>query len=304
MSAEVDTRALEVLAQVIEARKQYISTETTENAVTATCINLLTSLRADTATVKKRPSIFDGRYYVEIEDTGLVGGWAHPPRIGRKGRRVVRPAGGGKAIDRYNGMRIVNLAGNYARCHESKVYQLAIYNVYRIDGSGKPFYPARVDSCYVMAANEDDVRKFAEQRIKRRIGQYRGISKRALGAAMHAFGKGGTVGGDLQRLVDAVVDVKQVLDGYGDGHFGVSVEDNLPMAQKALKSGSMTQSIQKACNRTVSIINRFGDKAGRMWERLETPFPEAVGGASRVRGARAMSGLYLSSRDTLVTMRI
>lgn len=301
MTETIDTTALEQLARAVEARRDYIG-ETAEKSVTATCINILRSLRADTATVGRRPTVFGGRYLVEIEEVGgMVGGWARPPKCGTRGRRVVRPAGGGKSIDTFNGMRIINRAGNYARCHSARVFKLSIYNK---DADGRPFYPAKADCVMVMAASEDDVRKFAQSKIERRIGQYRGVSKRALGAAMRSFATGGDVGGDLQRLADAVVDVRKEIEGWDSGHVRVTVADNLPHARQALRSGSESVALMRAANGTVGYINRCAERAGKFWMPLETPFPDVVANASRSRSARRQSGLYFSARDTLVTIRI
>lgn len=293
---------LAALAAVLDARRTFIRGETTEGAVTATCITVLTSLRADTATVKKRPSIFDGRYLVEIEEVGAVAGWAAPAHRGRRGHRVVRMGGSSGSVERVNGCRIVNLAGNYARGGNGRVYSLAIYNK---DGGGKPFYPAKAESIWCIAASVDDVRKFAQTRIKRRIEQYRGISKRALGAAMHAFHVGGRVeSGPLQRLADSVVDVRKELEGFDSGRVRCSVADNLPHAEQALKSGTVNTALRKAVNSTVAKINRWGERQSALWERIESPFADVIPNASRSGSARGVSGLYMSGRDTLVHFRV
>lgn len=304
IARQSDFSALDELADAVEARRRYLG-ETTEQAVDATAINVLTSLRADTATVKRRADIFGGRYYYEIEETGLRAGWARPGRGNASGRRVIRNGGRG-AMDTYNGLRVVNKAGNYAMGRNPSVYTLSIYN---IDGlTGKPFFPAAAESVAVIANSKEDVVRYADQVVQRRIQQYRGISKRALGAAMRAFhvaGSGGSMSSDLQRLADMVVDVRRYRQGYASGEYGVTVADNLPHARQALKSGNPETALKKAANKSVAVINRLGGLD--LDDYIPTPFPEvsrgqAIHGASHNRAAKKMSGIYMAGRDVLVVL--
>lgn len=291
-------RALNALAACVEARREYMH-ETTQKAVDATAVTLLKSLRADTSVVGKKPTIFDGRYYVEIEETGYIGGWAAPAgKYSAKGHRAIRPEGGGKSLTHINGYKVINLAGDYKRCKRSRVYKLSIYN--RGADAARPWYPAKADCVYVMATDRADVEKFAEERIARRIGQYRGVSKRALGAAMHLIAAGKASGGsDLERLANSIVDVRRAGEGFSSGEYSVAFVDNLEHSAQALKSGSVSLSIQKASNATAGRINNYAERAGMFWENVAAPFPEITrGGTSRAHGRR------LSARDTLVKLEV
>lgn len=299
-----DFTALEELADLVEERRRHLG-ETAEQAVDATAINVLQSLRADTSTVGRRADVFNGRYYYEIEETGLRAGWARPGRSSPRGRRVIREGAHG-AMDTYNGLRVVNKAGNYAMGRNPSVYTLAIYNI--DNPKGVPFFPAKVDSVAVIANNVEDVRKYAERVTKGRIQQYRGISKRALGAAMRAFGAasgGDKMSSQLQRLADLVVDVRRVREGFASGEYGVIVADNLPHARQALKSGTPETALKKAANKSAAVINRIGGLD--LDEQIQTPFPEvsrgkAIWGASRKSYAKKTSGLYSAARDVLVVI--
>lgn len=267
-----DGRTLGALQQAIEARAKMLG-ETSAKSVTATAINVLRSLRAETETAKKRPNIIEGRYAYEIKVSGLVGGWAHPKRSGKKGRRVVRPVGG-HAMDNVDGIRVINKAGNYARAKNGTVYTLKIANM----TSGCKWFPEKCDVVHVIANSEADVVKYAEERIRRRVGQYRGISKRAIGLAMHQVAgtptESNTSAEDLSRILGRVVKCESRTNGFDGGVSSVTVVDGLPAAMLSLKNGqqSFQTAMQRAVNSTVAIINKkctvpFAAK-------IETPFPE------------------------------
>lgn len=262
------------LQKAIQARAKILG-ETSEKACVATAINALKTMRAETGTVKsKNFSVFGGNWIVRIEESDLKPGWAHPGKNSPRGRRVVRPAGGGTAMDRFNGGRIVNLAGGYLYAGGVQAFKLSITNTE--SQPRRPFYPAHGDFYIVLARSRADVEKFAENRIRRRIGQYRGVSKRALGLAMHKLSEsaaGGSVSADVERIVGRLVSAKTYGSGYNSGEFGVSVADDLPRAVLALKHGQagLDLAVMKAANMTSGIINRVVDKG--FGERFETPFP-------------------------------
>lgn len=264
------SRPLEALRQAVAARARLIG-ETSERATIATAIAVLKSLRAETGKVGRRPIVIEGNWVVDIRESGAVPGWAAP------GRRVVRRGSTGRAEDRYNGGRIVNLAGNYARGRNGRAFTLSIRNT--MANPSRPFYPAQGDCYMVIATTREDVEKFARQRILRRICQYRGVSKKALGIAMHAVsssGAGEAVTQDVARIVGRLVHAKTYGTGYGAGEFGVSVADDLPRALLALKSGpdGVDIALKKAANATAAIISR--KMSAGFGERVEAPFPEVV----------------------------
>ena len=176
------------------------------------------------------------------------------------------------------GCRIINLAGSHQRGEKVRVYSLSILNTESIPL--KPFYPAKAASITVLARSREDVERFAAARIRRRIGQYRGTSKRALGLLMHklhAAAEGDVVPSDVDRLVSRLVSARVYGGGYGSGGYGVVVADELPRAALALKHGQsgLDMAVSKAANMTAGIINRAVDRRG-FGERMPVPFPEIV----------------------------
>lgn len=158
-----NNKTLEELSKAIQERTRKLKGETTENAVTATCLNVLKSLRAATLQLGKKFAIDQEKWLVDIKMTGYTAGWAYPGKHNPKGRRVVRM--GSHSTDRdENGKRVVNLAGGYQGKTVERsvhVYKLTIKNTHT---SAKPFYDS-----LIIAKSEEDVKKFAQGRITRRV---------------------------------------------------------------------------------------------------------------------------------------
>ena len=283
VSIKVDwagNKTVKGLQDAIKARVKYLQGETTESAVTATTINVLKSLRALTGTVGKNPNVIDGKWDIKIEDTAYVSGWANPPRNHQKGRRVVR-LGNSNAIDvGDNGNRVVNLAGPYSKSNEKsiKVYKLTIRNT---QTSKTPFY-----SSLILSKSKEEVKKFADERIKRRIKQYKGISKRLLGILMGKVHSSKNVKDQQPSLpinssplpsafLSQLGVVNKSGSGFANGKFAIKVHDNLVNAALALKNGisDLQTALQKAANSTIGRINKVLEGRG-INEKLPTPFPE------------------------------
>lgn len=270
-------KPLETLAEAIRSRVRTIQGETTERAVKATAIQALRSLRAETAIAAKNPEVIDERWLVTIKPTQYRSGWAKPGRHNPKGRRVIRMAGG-HALDAHPGNknRVVNLAGPYLQAGEAAVRVFALTIVER--PATKPFY-----NSLVLALDRDAVWRFARRRIIRRIGQYRGISKRLLGIAMHqiASGQGGSseAAGVLGRLAGNYCSVRMSGDGFNSGSFSVSVLDNLPKSALALKHGpaGVQLALKRAANSVAAVISKAAARTG-FGDTWQTPFPEIAGG--------------------------
>lgn len=267
-------RTLEELSKAVQERVKHLH-ETTEDATIATCINVLRSLRAQTGIIKASSPIIDSNYKIEIATTNYRSGWATPPRKHKRGRRVIR-LGNSLAIDKdEHGKRVVNLAGSYTKSENPQVYHLTIT---RTD-TGHKFY----DSLCI-AKSQDDVRKFANQRIKRRMSQYKGVSKRLLGLAMHKVSNRQNVTDPVESVVNSrplsnnylnnLALVKKQGSGFSSGGISIEVIDNLVNSLLALKNGqsSVNESLQKAVNSTIGIINKHMQKVGSFDEKLSAPF--------------------------------
>lgn len=269
-----DTKSLDALQKAIASRVRTLQFETTERAVKAVSIQALRSMRAETSIApKKNPPIIDGRWKVDIKKTQYAAGWAHPGKHSPRGRRVVR-IGRGHALDTsQNGNRVVNLAGPFRRAGEAavQVYSLVITE----RPATKPFY-----NSLILALGRDEVWKFAQKRIVRRIGQYRGVSKRLLGLAMHkiAAGQGVSNTGDrIGRLANEYCNVNVSGSGYSSGHFSVSVLDDLPMSALSLKHGyaGVSLALKRAANSVMGAISKTSMRTG-FGDTWNTPFPEIV----------------------------
>lgn len=81
-SCTYEGKPIEVLEQLIEKRKELLG-EAYRDAITATAITVLKSLRADTKIAKKKAP----KSSYTVTDTGWYGGWE---RIGGKYHRVAR----------------------------------------------------------------------------------------------------------------------------------------------------------------------------------------------------------------------
>jgi hypothetical protein len=272
-----NAKTLDDLRIAVAAREKYMREQTTEKAVKATAINCLTSLRVETAVApKKNPQVIDSRWKIDIMATQYKPGWAYPPRNAKHGRRVIRMPGG-KALDfGPNQNRVVNLAGRWRRVGEEalKVYAVTICEL----PNTKPFY-----NSLIIAESKDALFKFIHKRIIRRIGQYRGISKKLLGLAMHkvASNKGNTAKDVLDRLALDYAIVTMKGEGFNNGTFMVNFVDDLPFSAQSLKHGPMgvVLALRKAANRCLAIVEKA---AGYPIDKPNPPMFEeyARGGAA------------------------
>lgn len=274
-----NNRTLDDLRTAIVARQKYLRGATTETAVKATAINVLISLRAETLVAPKKDAhLIADKWRWEIEATGYTAGWAYPPRNHKHGRRVIRQGGErGHALDKdpQTGKRIVNLAGSWRKGENPRVIRVKIYEL----PNGKPFY----NSLMIANDDRDALLRFIYKRIVRRIGQYRGISKKLLGIAMHkiATGKGEAPSGELGELCADYAVVSMRGSGYGSGSFGVSFLDKIYNSAQTLKHGAASVGIamNRAARRTIAIINKTALKP------LDVPAELSFDEIAQARGA-------------------
>lgn len=266
-----DRRTLTELEKALRERVR-VCKETTESATIATAINVLRSLRAETSVMSARkPKVIEGRYNVVVSATDYKAGWAYPGKGNPRGRRVARS--GNAATDFIDGKKIVNLAGAWTKGEKVDVYRLKIFNT--ASETQKAFC-----DCHCFAKSEDDVMLYSRRRIASRSGQYRGISKRAIGLAMHRISAGqgakDATSAAVARLVERVVNVNTFGNGKDSGNFSLSVEDGLPRAALALKSGraGVALAMKKAANATIGRINKMLESP---LDKIPTPFPEVTG---------------------------
>lgn len=258
-------KPISVLSQLIEKRKQLLG-ETTRDAVVATAITVLKSLRADTKIAPKaaRTESF------KITDTGWVGGWE---RVGNKFHRVVRTSD-----DRYApkvaGIFPVNNAGqHYERGEKVKVFKIEPLN-----DTTMQWNKTKHKGCwYVFARSEGIARQFAKLHMTKRINSYRGLAKTTLGFAMAAVSTRGTFAAEVTtaKSLRAAQAAATVYKGGDIGsNYTITIIDALRYSALAMKSGknAVQRAMMKAAN---SIAGRLSKVASaKLNEQIQTPFPE------------------------------
>ena len=266
-------KPVEVLMQLIEKRRELLK-ESTGDAVRATAITVLKSLRADTRIAP--PVVQKGDY--TVTDTGWVGSWKHEGGKFHRVPRVSAAKGAATVPDIFP----VNLAGK-AYCPGEKVH------VYRISPTypqhwkwthARPRPTKHKDCWYVFAQSMDVAIAFAERHVSQHRKIYSGLARMTLGVAMarvstrQQFAEPNT-----SRRAQAAANIStKVAASYGlAGNLSIRVEDNLNHAKLAIKSGpgGVERAMMKAAN---SIAGRLRKVAGaELSAELSTPFPEVKG---------------------------
>lgn len=239
MTGTYEGKPLEVLGNLIEERKRILG-ESAEDAVVATGIDALISLRALTKTAKKMIPKADVQFGRE-EPKYITG--TRGKITGRIFRRVL--VGRWKDGEKKNFVR-------WQEC----------YN-YRHTKKGK---------LRVRRATSAE-RTAAWQRWGRIAN--RGLAKRVLGLAMNSISTRkvplGPAKARLARIAAASVSVTS--SGAGSS-FVLMIGDKLGYAQQALKGGpaAVELALQKAANKIAGRLCKVADK--KFGEKIQTPFPE------------------------------
>lgn len=263
-ASTIEGHTLEVLGQLIERRVKDLG-ETSSDAVIATAINILSSLKAETRVVD--PEKASG-FVIVGEYPGLVAGWKYEKNGHRS--RCAREVGG----HTYTGSRVINLAGEYMPGERIRVFVAQDRRGTSVNATDERYY--------ILARSEKDAREYAKKNRKRRITQFARLAKMLLSHAQSHISSGSseafssltpiarrTMIGALQVSVDSV--------GYASGKCSVSFEDDLRYAALALKGGlsSFELAIKRAANKTAGLIHlRYIDHP-LDHEDAPTPFPEA-----------------------------
>jgi hypothetical protein len=260
-------KPLSELERLIAARKKWLK-ESARDAVVATAITVVRSLRADSKQGRKKAKNSD----VEVEDTGWVGGWA---REGKKLKRVARYSKGGGRVNVFP----VNRVGQaYWKGEKVKVYR--VRPVFHRDRWTWAKNKNAADKCwYVFAESAKVARDFGKERVSAHMRRWRGLAKLALGFAMAKIStRGGLKEVASPKAKKAAESASKVYTSSSGETFGMVVIDALDYAKKALKSGpgGVDRAMMKAAN---SIAGRIRKSAGgKLDEVLPIPFPEVVKG--------------------------
>lgn len=259
---ECEGGTLEKLAELIELRSKALQ-ESGKDAVIATGINILTSLKAST---KKAPLKGRRKMYT-LERTNLVAGWE---RRGKLRHRVVRSGDGGH-VDRNVTAHCRNLAGqHYVKGERIHIYKAQLFN----ENLNNTLY-------YAFAKDEKTVRKYIEETILARLlKKESGMARYTIGiaqakASSRPMNTPKPTGSKAFQIAHAasVLDIR--VGGYNSGEASLSFHDTLKYSADALRGGAgeMNTAIMKAANKTAGLIHMaFVNK--RFDQDVKTPFPE------------------------------
>lgn len=253
-------RTMDELANLIDRRIRDIG-ETTRDAVTATAINILSSLRSQT---KKSP-IVGNKWMYTIQEMPLRASWE---RKCGKFHRVARNSGG--SVDWPVTNRCRNLAGKqYIKGEMVRVYKMQLFN----EDLPETVY-------YAFATSEGQARDYIEKIILGRVlKKESGIAKNVLGFASAKLSTKSPaeepISGRARSVAFHAAEVNIVDNGIASGMFSVEVIDRLKYATPALKGGEadLNLAMQRAANKTAGILHlRYVDL--KLGADAPTPFPE------------------------------
>lgn len=243
-----DNKPLSVLNDLIKRRSEVLR-ECCRDAVSATMIDVLVSIRAATGNAIKTK-----KFVVKVEDTGWYGGYSFSER-----KPVIR-----NGVSPYSTKLDVSGKVVWQTFGTKRQSQKHVYKVTGEDGV--PYY--------VVAPTQQVAEDYELRCIKHRIEHHGGLAKNALGVAMHAIAsKTSKYDGSTQSIQEATQLANVITNDTGN-NFSVHVEDNLDYATEALKGGesAINIALMKASNKVASVIDRTASKG--LTEPVGTPFPE------------------------------
>ena len=263
VTADWQGRPLDVLAELLRRRQRDLG-ESCEDAVTATAIDVVNSLRAAT---RKAPEKANKVSYI-LEETPYVASWE---RVGGHARRVARVGGTGSKAPIYP----VNLAGpRYVRGERVKVWKITPAH-----GARMKWEKNRNKECwYVFAQSAGVAARYAAERISRVLRKESGMGKTALGFAMAKLSTRSPAveakGGKAKKLAAEAIVVRASGD---DTTFRIEFQDNLEYAKFALKGGPSTVDLamKKAANKIAGRLSKWAE-SHMFAEKVPTPFPEVL----------------------------
>ena len=260
ITATTDVGTLNKLAELVTLRVKALK-ETSQDAIVATGINILSSLRSMT----KAAPLKGKRKMYTLERTGLVAGWE---RSGKTFRRVVRSGG---HVDRNTTAHCRNLVGaNYVKGERVHVWKAQLHN----ENCNNTLY-------YAFAKNEKQVREYIEKVIlSRLLSKESGMAKYTLGiaqakASTRPMNTPKPQGSNAFKIAHAASDLHINASGISSGTASLSFVDNLRYSALALRGGpgQVNVAMQKAANKTAGLIRlAYLDK--RFDQDCPTPFPE------------------------------
>lgn len=247
---------LAVLEKLVAQRAQECD-ELAKDALIATMINVLKSLRADTRDATKYKSI---KVKVIPRNDLKISFFNKRP--------CVRDRATNHRVTDYR----LRLAQKNTDLKSIKIFfvtpELAAV------GKHKPYYCA--------AYSEEEAIKFETGRVKARIKQKGGLARSAFSIAMSKLHDDNA--GDVTRKNRSILTAGVSQVGYTKEKSAeksasyVEFRDRLKYAQSVLKSGARGVDIamMKAANKTAGLITQALRRAGNIEAKIATPFPEVA----------------------------
>ena len=262
-------KPLEALERLIAQRQREMG-ETTSEAVIATAINMLSSIRAVTKVVDVKKA------------SGFVNVAPYPALV-----PSVRFLGKGKDAKRVPCLRY----GSRGHHADVTFYNLAPkgtsfkdYKCFLVQDRRGEDVKANASRYFLIATSEEQARTFAANRRAKRIERFKGMAKWTIGQAQSQISQKG-VAGETVTAAAKQIGIKELQvavyeHGWGKGAVTVTVADNLKYAALALKGGpaEIDNALMRAANRTVGIINAHHEKFHPFDSEspIPTPFPEVA----------------------------
>lgn len=239
-------KELPVLMDLIRKRQEFMS-ELPKQAITAVCIDLTISLRAQTKIAAEKINVARADF--------AEPGYITRNRVQSRCLRVM-----GRLVP------FVNLAGGYINKNE----KLIVYSV-QVYKNGRP------EVVYVVCRHPSQVQAWASKRVAR----YRGLAKLAWGKLANRISN--RVSSDqsdgatpqahsVARRSVTSVQTESLTD------FSVDMSDDLNYARAALQNGdqSIAHAMQAAANKNASKLQQFLKVHPFFDAKVETPFPDIV----------------------------
>lgn len=279
-----DGKPLDVLQGLLAKRERFLRGETTENAVRATAINVLSSIRSRTREAKPDKAAEFGVGVMPAP--GVVAGYKSAKGVRRTKNGKKQPGGKGQSTQvarlvvrargghEMTGAKVVNLAGEYQRGAPFLTFVV----IFKSPAFAK-FWKGGYERAYVVGRSAAQVRKWAKEKLAKYVKHYKGTAEWLLGQAQSQVHNTNVREIDPRGRKVALRNmiVQATGDGFASGQFSIYVADKLDYATLALPgmSDDVDLAFKKAANRTAAIINRLG--RARIDEEIQTPFPEVVG---------------------------
>ena len=244
------SRPLSALTDLLQARQKWLK-ESAKDAVIATAIDVMVSLRALTRSAKNKRSSRPVVVRRADLDASYYGGRRSP-------RRTLRTAGGA----RFAAKRVKWFS------HGIKDADLKVYLV-------KPEH-AQVKPYLVVAENVSRAKEFERKASVRRMRQYGNLAKWAFGVSMNKLSTRNVHDNVTGEARQAGSRLSFVWKGGDDRVYEVAMSDRLDYAADALRGG--IGAVDMACMKTANkvagrLMHRFGDMLG---PDFRTPFPEVM----------------------------